>query len=78
MKLILGIIIGVTSTITLTYMVVSIGYAVCCLLDNAAKEEKKTIKQIVEDRIYSFAAFVVVSFMVFNLLIIVCDRLAPL
>ena len=78
MKIIFGIVIGVTSTIALTYMVVSIIWAVSQLVEHAAKEEKKPIRDIISNRIYTFAAFIVVLFMVLNLLIIVFDHLTSL
>nr|DAK85424.1 MAG TPA: hypothetical protein [Caudoviricetes sp.] len=78
MKIIFGIVIGVTATIALTYMVVSIIWAVSQLVEYAAKEEKKPIRDIISNRIYTFAAFIVVLFMVLNLLIIVFDHLTSL
>ncbi len=78
MKIIFGIVIGVTATIALTYMVVSIIWAVSQLVEHAAKEEKKPIRDIISNRIYTFAAFIVVLFMVLNLLIIVFDHLTSL
>ena len=78
MKIIFGIVIGVTATIALTYMVVSIIWAVSQLVEHAAKEEKKPIRDIISNLIYTFAAFIVVLFMVLNLLIIVFDHLTSL
>ena len=73
MKIALGVVIGVAATITLTYMIVSAVYAISVLMKNAASEKKKTVGELISDRIYSFAATIVVMFMALNLALIVCD-----